>query len=105
MFGFWGFASFEESDKPGCIPYPCPGEKAQWGHAVAAVGYDDEMKITNLKCKTETTGAFLIRNSWGTTWGDGGYGWIPYDYVLNRLALDFWSLLDMRWVDTGRFGL
>ena len=33
------------------IPYPCKGEKSQWGHAVAAVGYDDEHVITNLKCK------------------------------------------------------
>ena len=105
MFGFWGFESFEESDKPGDIPYPCREEKTQWGHAVAAVGYDDDHVITNLKCKTETKGALLIRNSWGTLWGDGGYGWLPYDYVRNRLALDFWSILDMRWIDTGNFGL
>jgi len=105
MFGFWGFQSFEDSDKPGDIPYPCKGENAQWGHAVMTVGYDDNRKIANLSCKTETKGALLIRNSWGKTWGDDGYGWLPYDYVLNGLALDFWSLIDMRWIDTGRFGL
>lgn len=105
MFGFWGFESFEDSDQPGDIPYPCKGENAQWGHAVMAVGYDDNRKISNLKCKTETKGAILIRNSWGMSWGDSGYGWLPYEYVLNGLALDFWSILDMRWIDTGNFGL
>ncbi|NLD64761.1 MAG: cysteine protease [Bacteroidales bacterium] len=105
MFGFWGFESFEDSDKPGDIPYPCKGEKAQWGHAVMAVGYDDDHKITNLKCNLSTKGALLIRNSWGKGWGDDGYGWLPYDYVLNGLALDFWSLIDMKWIDTGHFGL
>ena len=105
MFGFWGFESFEDSDSPGNIPYPCKEESTQWGHAVMAVGYDDERKISNLKCKSETKGALLIRNSWGKNWGEDGYGWLPYEYVLNGLALDFWSLLDMRWIDTGKFGL
>lgn len=105
MFGFWGFGSFEDSDKPGDIPYPCKGENAQWGHAVMAVGYDDDRVITNLACKKETKGSLLIRNSWGKGWGDDGYGWLPYDYVLNGLALDFWSIIDMRWIDTGNFGL
>jgi len=105
MFGFWGFQSFEDTDQPGDIAYPCKGENAQWGHAVMTVGYDDDHIITNLKCKSETKGALLIRNSWGKNWGDNGYGWLPYDYVLNGLALDFWSLIDMKWIDTGNFGL
>lgn len=105
MFGFYGFSSFNQSNIRGGIPYPCPGEQAQWGHAVVAVGYDDNLKIKNLKCGKETTGALLIRNSWGTGWGDKGYGWLPYDYVLNRLAIDFWSLLKMEWVDTKKFGI
>ena len=105
MFGFWGFQSFEDTDQPGAIAYPCEGENAQWGHAVITVGYDDERIITNLKCKTQTKGALLIRNSWGRNWGDNGYGWLPYDYVLNGLAIDFWSLIDMKWIDTGNFGL
>lgn len=104
MFGFWGFPSFNDSDVKGGIPYPCQGESAEWGHAIVAVGYDDEKKIKNLKCNKETTGALLIRNSWGTSWGDKGYGWMPYDYVLNKLAMDFWSLLGMEWIDSGAFG-
>ena len=104
MFGFWGFLSFDSSNAPGDIPLPGPGESAQWGHAIAAVGYDDGKKIKNTKYNIQTSGALLIRNSWGATWGDKGYGWIPYEYVLRRLATDFWSLLSMKWVDTKQFG-
>ncbi|MEJ2367967.1 MAG: C1 family peptidase [Acidobacteriota bacterium] len=105
MFGFFGFPSFEEGDVKGSIPYPCPGEKSDWGHAVMAVGYKDDLKIKNKKCGKTTTGALLFRNSWGESWGDKGYGWLPYDYVLDHLARDFWSLLSMNWVDTDKFGL
>jgi C1A family cysteine protease len=105
MFGFYGFPSFSSTDVKGGIPYPCPGEKAQWGHAIVAVGYDDGKVIKNTVCGKTTKGALLIRNSWGTSWGDMGYGWLPYDYVVNKLALDFWSLLRMEWVNTGIFGI
>jgi len=104
IFGFFGFGSFGNTDVKGGIPYPCPGEQAQWGHAIVAVGYDDKKKVTNTKCNKAKTGAFLIRNSWGTAWGDQGYGWLPYDYLLTGLAVDFWSLLKMEWIDTGQFG-
>jgi C1A family cysteine protease len=105
MFGFWGFPSFDKSDTKGGIPYPGDDESAEWGHAIVAVGYDDEKKIKNTNNTKETTGALLIRNSWGKEWGDKGYGWMPYDYVLNNLALDFWSLLGMDWVDSKQFGI
>ena len=104
MFGFTVYSSISQSDKTGKIPFPCKGEKILGGHAVAVIGYDDKMKITTAGSrKAETTGALLIRNSWGKGWGEGGYGWLPYEYVLKGLAEDFWSILKKEWIDTEEF--
>lgn len=105
MFGFTVFNSIGQAGNDGKIPFPCSGEKIAGGHAVVAVGYNDKMRIKNTICGKETTGALLIRNSWGTGWGDNGYGWLPYDYVLKGLAIDWWTLLKTEWVDTGQFKL
>ncbi len=104
MFGFTVFSSISQASATGKIPFPTKGEKIAGGHAVVAVGYDDNMKIKNTYTgATETKGALLIRNSWGTGWGTSGYGWLPYDYVLKGLAVDWWSLLKTEWIDTGAF--
>jgi C1A family cysteine protease len=105
MFGFFGFPSFHGGDVKGAIPFPCKGEQANWGHALDAVGYDDKIKIANKGTNKKAKGALLVRNSWGSAWGDDGYGWLPYDYVLSKLAGDFWSMLSMNWIDTRHFGL
>ena len=108
MFGFWGYASFDSGDQPGSIPFPTSSELAlepEWGHAVVTVGYDDKKKITSRATGVSTTGALLIRNSWGPAWGQLGYGWLPYEYVLQSIALDFWSLIGMDWVDADEFYL
>ncbi|MFC1982524.1 C1 family peptidase [Chloroflexota bacterium] len=105
MFGFTVFNSINQAGDDGKIPYPCSDDRILGGHAVVAVGFNDEIKIQNANCGSETTGALLIRNSWGTGWGDRGYGWLPYNYVLEELAIDWWSLLKKEWVDKEVFGL
>ena len=106
MFGFSVFSSISQASENGQIPYPMPGERTLGGHAVMAVGYDDKIKIANTNPDGPTcTGAFLIRNSWGSAWGLAGYGWLPYEYLLKGLAIDWWSLLKCEWIDTGVFRL
>ncbi|NIM50659.1 MAG: cysteine protease [Gemmatimonadales bacterium] len=98
MFGFTVYSSITQAEESGEIPFPEAGDKRAGGHAVVAVGYEDKRKIGT------HTGALLIRNSWGEDWGEDGYGYLPYQYVLSGLAVDWWSLIQAKWVDTGKFG-
>ena len=105
MFGFNTYTSIDEVSKDGKIPFPSESESFAEGHAVVAVGYKDNLEIENWRNGRKTIGALLIRNSWGEGWGDGGYGWLPYKYVLKGFTSDWWSLLCNEWIDTGQFGL
>lgn len=68
------------TSKTGIVSYPAPDEAMVGGHAVIFVGYDDAKQL------------LTFQNSWGGSWGDGGYGYLPYAYVTNGLADDFWTL-------------
>jgi C1A family cysteine protease len=60
---------------------PLANEENLGGHAMLIVGYDD------------TTGTFIVCNSWGVSWADKGFCYIPYAYILNkRQASDFWCI-------------
>lgn len=64
--------------RTGEMPMPFRGEEIAGGHAVVAVGYDDEKQ------------AFLIRNSWGTDWGQKGYFWMPYEFFKTSYVGSFY---------------
>jgi C1A family cysteine protease len=83
VFGFAVYGTFESQEvaKTGILEMPGTTERLVGGHAVLAVGYDDAQK------------RFLVRNSWGETWGMKGYFTMPYDYLANRdLSDDFWTI-------------
>lgn len=105
-FGLTLYASAddEENVRKGWIPFPTRNDRRVGGHAVVAVGYSD-FETVGRKEEGNRPGAFLIRNSWGTNWGRGGYGWLPYDYVLQGLTADWWSLLKATWFEQDSFGL
>lgn len=88
-----GFVVYNYGKRDGSFPMPKEGEKPQGGHAVMLCGFDDAKIIDR------STGAFMVRNSWGTTWGEGGYGWLPYDYVSAGLAWDMWALFKTEYLE------
>jgi C1A family cysteine protease len=103
MFGFTVYSSVDQAEATGRIPVPFGRERIEGGHAVVALGYDDALEIANASGGEPARGALLVRNSWGRSWGEKGYGWLPYAYVLRGLAEDFWSVLKKDWIDTGEF--
>jgi C1A family cysteine protease len=83
VFGFTVYESFESQEvaRTGIVQMPQPGERSLGGHAVLAVGYNDEQR------------QFIVRNSWGADWGQKGYFTLPYEYLASRnLADDLWTI-------------
>lgn len=109
MFGFTLYSSAikDPNPKKGFIPFPdVEKDKVVDGHAVLAVGYDDNKIVGHANPDAQPTrGAILIRNSWGLDWGNQGYGWLPYDFVLEGLTSAWWSLLKADWFKGYGFGL
>lgn len=102
IFGFTMYSSISSCDD-GYIKYPLPGETTDTGHCVLAVGFNDTIQINN--GSYTSVGAFYIKNSWGTSWGIDGYGWLPYDYITNGIATDCWTLVNMEWIELGQFSI
>lgn len=74
IFGINLFESFDAQRRPGMVPSPSPEEVAReehGGHAMLCVGYSDRDNV------------FIVRNSWGDAWGDNGYCYMPYTYLMN----------------------
>ncbi len=82
-FGFTAYSNFESDEvrTTGILTVPEASDTMLGGHAVLAVGYDD------------SEGMLLVRNSWGPTWGLGGYFKMSYTYLSDpNLAADFWTI-------------
>lgn len=81
VFGFLVYNSFYAIAGNGKLRMPSKGETPIGGHAVVLVGYDRSQRL------------FIVRNSWGTNWGDKGHFYMPYEYVLDPArAFDFWVI-------------
>lgn len=83
IFGIEVYKSFESPDtmKTGVVSMPIPKEKHMGGHCIILCSINMDKKM------------FGFRNSWGPTFGENGYGYLPFDYVLDpKLASDFWTI-------------
>lgn len=81
VIGISVYESFESDAvaASGIVPMPAQNEQLMGGHALLVVGYRN------------STSSFIVRNSWGSNWGEKGYCHIPFSYLLNSdLADDFW---------------
>jgi len=81
IFGLQIYPSFmtETVTKTGIVPMPnISEEKLLGGHCACIVGYNDKTQM------------FTCANWWGTSWGNNGYFYLPYNYVIDSsLAGDF----------------
>jgi C1A family cysteine protease len=83
IFGFVVYESIRNKSvaTSGIVPYPKKDEQQIGGHAIILTGWNDKTRL------------FQFQNSWGESWGDKGFGYLPYKYVLNsELANDFWLI-------------
>jgi C1A family cysteine protease len=92
VVGFLAYSSFYNITSNGIMPYPNVNtEQLLGGHAVCIVGYNDNFGgITG-------NGRFICKNSWGRTWGNNGYFYMPYQVIQNTaMSQDFWVINGVR---------
>ena len=84
VIGFNVYSSFQSNTvtRTGVMTYPNTSrERLLGGHAVLLVGYDKTRQV------------YIVRNSWGRNWGDGGYFYMPFQVIQNRnMSSDFWTI-------------
>lgn len=71
VIGIRLFYDFHSSEN-GHIQMPKAGEASCGRHAVLLVGYNDDEQ------------RFIFKNSWGGTWAESGYGFLPYSYIVEH---------------------
>ena|ERR1041385_234509 len=86
VIGFSVFSSFEsdQTARTGWVAQPeVSSEQVLGGHAILIVGYFQHNGMLY----------FVVRNSWGSDWGDKGYCYMPASYIANpQFASDAWCL-------------
>jgi len=83
VVGIEVYSSFESQSVTNTSILPMPNlkkDKLLGGHAVLVCGYDDAHQW------------WIVRNSWGTSWGDKGYFYLPYAYLTGSMASDLWNI-------------
>lgn len=88
VLGMYVYESFEtpEVARTGIMPVPRQTEQLLGGHAVFCCGYVDDTTWPG-------GGYLIIKNSWGTSWGQGGYFLMPYEYAGNYSNVpDVWTV-------------